>query len=439
MKNNKLEIYSLGGLVIRFSGVDLSTKISSKAIALLCYLVVNPTLNNRDKLADLLWNNDDLELSRYNLRYTVWLIRRVFKEDFQAAEIISTEKNGYKISGDIEIYCDCNEFKLLYDQYSNNDNNIMYLEKLRELYKGDFLDGFNIKNCYKFDDWLFFEREKIQKIYFISMESLAAMYKELNKHQNAITIYREILMLNPFLEEIHLELIKVYIAIGDRNSAITQYERCVAILRDELNVVPNEKIRNLYKEVLQTKSNSNQTFNNSIVSSDKSKTIKYFKELTLFEQSFKESNSKKKILTTCIPCNTIKNYWTWEFSECIINKFAKELKSIPPYYLSDIAIFNSSYHDIIYGDQVYVYNNSVNMYGKIRIYSSFLKILNILSNKTYFPIYIKDFDLIDKYSYEFFIFTLLNYNKLNIEYFIHSNIIKSEYDIIKKYVNIEYI
>jgi DNA-binding SARP family transcriptional activator len=63
----------LGNPAIILNNKPILGSMSNKAIALLCYLVLNKDkMYSRDKLASIFWDSANIETIRYNLRYTLW-------------------------------------------------------------------------------------------------------------------------------------------------------------------------------------------------------------------------------------------------------------------------------------------------------------------------------------------------------------------------------
>lgn len=62
-------------------------------------------------------------------------------------------------------------------------------------------------------------------------------------------ILEDILSVNPYEEEAHYNLMKLYLEKNERHKAVIQYKKCYSILRQELNIVPQKKITELYSSI----------------------------------------------------------------------------------------------------------------------------------------------------------------------------------------------
>lgn len=241
MNKGKLEIYLFGRSRIIYNDKEITHKLSTKSAGLLFFIAVNKHIN-REKLAYMFWEESDSESAKYNLRYNLWSMNKVFKtKDFEAPLIVS-QPSGVLFSDAYEIYVDINEFVDL-----SQEKNYTALAQIKELYSGEFLEGFYIKNSYKFNDWTFFERENYQRQYFDVLRALLDHYKSNHNFIKACSILDEMIQLNDLDEDLYVELIKIYIQQGNRSQALKEYNKCIHMLRDELNVSPKPTTEMLLK------------------------------------------------------------------------------------------------------------------------------------------------------------------------------------------------
>ncbi|MFQ6059051.1 MAG: BTAD domain-containing putative transcriptional regulator, partial [Anaerolineae bacterium] len=125
------------------------------------------------------------------------------------------------------------------------------LQQAVDLYRGPFLAGFSLPTSPEFEIWLAQERQVWERLY---LEALAARIEDLmagEKYEAAIAYARRYLDTDDLAEDVHRRLIELYAASGDRNSALRQFERCVAVLERELGVSPLPETRVAYQAVLE--------------------------------------------------------------------------------------------------------------------------------------------------------------------------------------------
>lgn len=417
----KLDIKMLGDLDIVYDGNSILHKMSSKAAGLLCYLALNEgKLISRDKLSQLFWDSNNMESARYNLRYTLWSIRKFLKNEFNDIDIIVNQKNCCKLNESIEVTSDVVQMKQICGQIMQNGKDIKSLEAVREIYKGELLENFEVKNCFELNDWIFYERENLQRKYFDVLNLLANEYRNQQKHLKCIEIYEEMLHINPLMEELYVELMKVYQDIGDRSAAMSQYERCREVLREELNIAPMESTSQVYAEIRNTykRSPSPAGITSTTEQYQKSGVIVYTFDSTVFEAELSSDKYKRKLVTGCLPLDTLNCYWMWELFEAVfIQVDVLELKSIPEYYWRDISIIHSGAYKLMEDGKTFAALTSLN--EKTRIFTSALAVMKMIARNTRYSIFIRDFQYMDETSREFLTFLIFNLDKLNIGLFLY--------------------
>jgi DNA-binding SARP family transcriptional activator len=412
----------LGGLDILFNGESIINKMSSKAAGLLCYLALNQgNPITRDKLAEILWDSSNMDSARYNLRYTLWSIKKLIKSEFDEEEVIVNSKNGCRLNTYIEVNSDVVFMLKAFDSINKNDVKIEKLEEIRNVYKGEFLEGFEIKSCFKLNDWIFYERENLQRKYFQVLQLLANEYREKQKYNNCIEICEKMLLINPLMEELYVELIKIYLEIGDRNAALSQYERCCEVLREELNMAPMESTKQVYHEIKRYSKKcatvmleSNKTQESSIHC-----TILYTYDDEKFWREYEKKQESIKIITNCIPIVNLEYYWLWETFESIINNCENaKLKTIPEHYWMDISRIHTK--TLEFCSMNASVGNLTSSTEKVRIFTSAIEIIRRLCESSRLTIFINNFHNMDNISFEYFMFMLFNSHKLNLGFYIYT-------------------
>jgi TolB-like protein len=117
------------------------------------------------------------------------------------------------------------------------------------LYKGDLLDGFNLRSE-GFTDWLRAERERLRGRAVQVLNRLLALQSEGNDIGAAIATANRLLSLDRLNEGAHRSLMRLHVAEGRQELALRQYENCRASLRHELGVDPDPATTDLYNEIL---------------------------------------------------------------------------------------------------------------------------------------------------------------------------------------------
>ncbi|MBC2582642.1 AAA family ATPase [Clostridium sp. DJ247] len=203
----------------------------SKVRALFVYLLVNKQ-STRDELANLLWSEKSKETAKKNLRNAIYLIKRNTQMDIFS----DLNKSIIAFSPHMKIETDLDTF--IKDPYA------------LDLYKGEFLKGFTIKDSLNFENWIIESREYFEKIYLERLNKNIQIEK-INKKYEKVEYYSKLLInVDEFNEGAYKNLMESYYNQGKFNNAIEVYKQLSSILDKELGISPDEKTEKVFKEVL---------------------------------------------------------------------------------------------------------------------------------------------------------------------------------------------
>jgi len=415
MELARLEIYMLGNLRILLNGRPIIDKMSNKAIGILCYLAFHKGKPiSRDKLASFFWDSGNIEAVRYNMRYNLWALRKTLMDGHDGHELIITQKDRCKLNMDgPDIYVDVFEMEDMLKAINQREefNSLKQLERIKSIYRGDFLEGFYIKNCPEWNDWIFYERQRFQRKYFEVLCQLTSIYKNQGNYFKCIEVLEEMLRHNPLQEELYVELIKVYLELGDRKSALNQYKRCCSVLREELNVGPMDSTKKIYEEIVKCDKHHESYLQEKTQEHSYSNKVKIFYSQDKNVQGDiiqkRDRGNTLVFNTECYPIK-VSYYWISSLIEEIVTSVSDEiLEEIPQHYWMDLARLNLSVLDTL-GLTAVGYEHLSPEVEKNRIFKAMVQVLNHLSSKLIIWIGIKNFHCIDETSIEFLKFALFN-------------------------------
>ena len=123
------------------------------------------------------------------------------------------------------------------------------LREAAELYRGDFLAGFYIRDAAAFEEWVLGERQYLRGLVVDALHRLAAAYSRQGDYAKAIGALRELLALEPWREEAHRQLIQLLALSGQRSAALNQYELMRRQLQAELGVAPEAESQALVEQI----------------------------------------------------------------------------------------------------------------------------------------------------------------------------------------------
>jgi predicted ATPase/DNA-binding SARP family transcriptional activator len=225
-----------------------------KALALLAYLVMSSQSHTRDTLATLLWPDYDQTNARAAFRRTLSTLNKAL--DMGTLKI---ERELVGINEQAKIYVDVLRFlNLLAESHAHKhfpqeacQECLSLLNEAVQLYEGDFMAGFTLRDSPSFDDWQFFESESLRQELGEALQNLALGLAHQSEYTQAIAHARRWLALDPLREEAHRLLMKLFEWSGQRGAALRQYRECVRVLDQELGVHPLEETTRVYQAILE--------------------------------------------------------------------------------------------------------------------------------------------------------------------------------------------
>jgi len=295
-----LTINMLGKGAILYDNECISEKLSSKLVALVCLLVLNKNRNmSKEKIISYLWPDSDDEAAKSNLRFNLWTIKKTVPQSDDGEDFIISGKDFCRINEKYPYNCD----KTMLDCCKVSQiEKIEDLLMLKELFKGDFLEGLYLRNCNEFNEMILFERVVCQNKQVEILEKLIGLYEAQERLEEELQILNEVAAIEPYDEHFAYQAIQIYGKMGNRTAAINYYKNFEIVLRRNLNTSPNNELKLLYKELLE----STCSFKPEQSSKDKSlkrqinikicglKDVEYFGIADMIDQIF--SNAEKKYI-----------------------------------------------------------------------------------------------------------------------------------------------
>ena len=227
--------------------VDLTTQ---RAQELLCYLLVHRgRAHHREALADHLWADGAAAGSKKNLRHVLWQVNRFLA---QAAgcdmDILHVDKEWIQVNRDAAFWLDLAEFEAAYQGAKGVQGQALSpaqakrLDAAVALYRGQLLEGW-------YQVWCLTERARLHNIYLLMLDKLLRHAEARQDYEAGIHYGALALRSDPARESTHRRLMRLHLQAGHRSAALEQYERCVAALRDELDVAPDQTTQALHAAI----------------------------------------------------------------------------------------------------------------------------------------------------------------------------------------------
>ncbi len=237
-----LRLNLLGGFQLEDGNGNPLSLTLRKAEALLAYLAVAPGQSApRETLAALLWGGFEQPRARQSLRQVLLALGRTLNAG--SAPVLQVTSQAVSLApGRLRV--DVQELTRLAAEGSAPS-----LSAAAALYRGEILAGLRI-DAPEFEEWLSDIRDKLRDLVTKALSELLKHQEESDEVAAAAVTGRQILALDPFREDVHRRLMRLYGRHGMRSSALLQYRECRETLSRELGIAPDEETTRLYRQIL---------------------------------------------------------------------------------------------------------------------------------------------------------------------------------------------
>lgn len=214
---------------------------SPKTEELFAYLVCKGKVS-REEIFDTLWSGLEPKKAQQNLNTTMHYVRKAVNSG-NRGECIEADRNEIRIN-ESEIYSDMYAFETLMRQVRiESKPGLELLLKAEALYTGEFLKG-------KSYEWANDKRRQLEQDYIKLLELIAIQQVEQNEPIKALQYYSEILKVDWLREDIHRDIIYLYIELGRKNDAVRQYRVMVEMLEQELGMGPDPQLEQVMDDLV---------------------------------------------------------------------------------------------------------------------------------------------------------------------------------------------
>ena len=239
---NTLTLRLLGPPTIQLGNQLLPTIRARKARALLYYLSMEEGDHTRAELVGLLWSELSEDRARNNLSTALTELRAV------VGDYLTITPQSVGLHPEVATWLDVEALK---QQLAQEDapSDLGQLADTLNLYRGEFLQGFYVRNAYGFESWLLAQREQLRLLVLDGLQRLVGACIEQEEYAIGLTASRRLLALEPWLESAHRQTMWLLACSGQRSAALAQYETCCQVLEAELGVGPEAATMALFAQI----------------------------------------------------------------------------------------------------------------------------------------------------------------------------------------------
>jgi len=248
-----LSINLFGKFNVHTGGQTLEGFDACKVQELLSYLLVHRERpHTRESLASLLWGETATDKSKKYLRQTLWHLQSALEGHSGGSNddggLLSAGHDWVRLNAGSTLWLDVEVFERAFARVQGkagkdlDEETKRIVEAAAELYKGDLLEGW-------YQDWCLYDRERLQNMYLVMLDKLISYCEAHRDYELGLFYGSIILRYDRARERTHRQLMHLLYISGDRTAALRQYERCVAALRQELDVAPDRRTAALHQQI----------------------------------------------------------------------------------------------------------------------------------------------------------------------------------------------
>ena len=226
-----------------------------KELALLIYLAVEGRVHLRKQLSELFWPEGDAIHGRAALRITLLHLRHALGEQAGSDPVSHLLITRDTLSLDLTAALDL-DLQTLHEAWTlarasaptaltmsdgAHRHLLARLQHASSLPRGEFLEGFSLRDAPAFDDWVRFQRNYWHLHVNDVFDRLSHLQFEAGELAAAIETVNRWLVFAPLHEDAYRRLMRLHFASGDRAAALHAYDVCQARLSTGMQTEPTSE------------------------------------------------------------------------------------------------------------------------------------------------------------------------------------------------------
>ena len=205
---------------------------------------------DRDQICEYLWPEVDPAIAQRNFKNILNALYQTLepeRESGRDSAFILREGTMYSLRPGADIWLDADHFiELRREAQHASKSEIDLLERAITFYQGEYLPEA------LYETWAAEERERLETLFLEIADRLMELYIMQRQYAKVIQLCQRVLVHDNCWERAYRHLMMAYAHLGDNGQVGRTYQRCVQVLRDELDVVPSSETEILYRQLLES-------------------------------------------------------------------------------------------------------------------------------------------------------------------------------------------
>ena len=224
---------------------------TKRARDIFCFIATGKNRRvEKDVLIDTFWGEDEPTTIEKNFHPTISHIRKALNNGQSFKQNFLVFRDGtYHLNPELVYSIDTEEFENFINEAEKakreKDTAVFRenLEAARSIYRGEFMAGV-------YDDWAEERRKYYSEQFSRILTALAKLAFSEKSWAAALKFANEILQTDPFREDVHRLVMKVFAAQGKPAAVKEQFETIQKLLKNDLGVAPSPETRRVFQESL---------------------------------------------------------------------------------------------------------------------------------------------------------------------------------------------
>ena len=183
-----LQIRLFGKPQVICDGTDITPELGNKGCALLCILFLRGgDYYAREKLAAYLWPDSAVSAAKYNLRYTLWKIKKSTDIGEGGRSLIKLDREYCCIDRAYDYICDLQTI----DEIDPETRSADELKRACDAFGGELLEGYYFNHCEDLNELILSQRIYYEKRKNRLLMKAAELYERGGDRSRAIRFFNE--------------------------------------------------------------------------------------------------------------------------------------------------------------------------------------------------------------------------------------------------------
>lgn len=240
----QLETYALGRGHVLVNGQPVTNWDGALPRNLFFFFIDNP-LVTRDQIFETFWPDLPVKEATNVFHVTKRKISERIGmkiEEPGSYELTQYGSGFYTPSDKLVRHYDVHDFEAAVERAlltMDEREEILLLSRAIDLYRAPFLQGIEMR-------WMIARRDRLKTLYGQALISLARIAKRRGEKEKALGLFVRSLKETPEREDVHREVMSLYLSIGMVEDARKQYQILVKFLKEAQNIEPSRETKELY-------------------------------------------------------------------------------------------------------------------------------------------------------------------------------------------------